>query len=289
VASTVVLLRALTEGDLLETIHGRVAIGWLIVEDLFTVIVLVLLPALAVPLGGHAADGIGAPDAAVPVVLALALLKSAVFVVLMLVAGARVIPRLLARVADTGSRELFTLAVLATALGIAFGSAEWFGVSLALGAFLAGIVVGESDLSRRAAEDALPLRDAFAVLFFVSVGMLFDPSVLVDAPLRVAAVVAVIIAGKGAVALLIVRLLGHPLRTGLTVAVGLAQVGEFSFILAARGRTLDLFPAEGSNLVLAGALFSITLNPLLFRLIAPMERWLARAPVHEQHAPEAAS
>jgi len=186
-------------------------------------------------------------------------------VVLMLVVGTRVVPWLLARVERTGSRELFILATLAAALGIAYGAAELFGVSFALGAFLAGVVVNESELSHRAAEEALPLREAFAVLFFVSVGMLIDPSFLVDEFGRILAVLTVIIVGKALVALLLVRVLGGPLATGLTVAAGLSQVGEFSFILAEMGRGLDLLPEEGQNLILAGALLSITLNPLLFR------------------------
>jgi CPA2 family monovalent cation:H+ antiporter-2 len=196
----------------------------------------------------------------------------------MLVVGRRIIPGLLGAVARTGSRELFTLAVLAVALGVAVASAVGFGVSLALGAFLAGVVVSESDLGHQAAADALPLRDAFAVLFFVSVGMLFDPRILLMAPGQVLAVLALIGLGKGLAALLIVAALGYPLRTGLTVAAGLAQIGEFSFIVAELGRSLGLLPQEGYSLILAGALFSITLNPLLFRAIDPVEAWLRRHP-----------
>jgi CPA2 family monovalent cation:H+ antiporter-2 len=280
VASTVVLLRALEDRGLLDSVHGHVAIGWLIVEDLFTVLVLVLLPALAVPLGGHSGEGLAATAGGgnVLVVLVLALGKAAVFVVLMLYGGTRVVPWMLAQVARSGSRELFTLGVLAVALGVAFAAAELFGVSLALGAFLAGVVLAESDLSHQAAADALPMRDAFAVLFFVSVGMLFDPAILLDAPVRVAEVVGVIVVGKALAAFCIVAVFGHPVRTGLIVAAGLAQIGEFSFILIGLGGALGLFPEEGRNLVLAGALLSITLNPLLFQAIDPLEGWLRGRP-----------
>jgi len=280
VASTVVLLRALEDRGTLASVHGHIAVGWLIVEDLFTVLVLVLLPALAVPLGAETVEGLAAGTGGdnVGVVLALALAKAAFFVGLMLFVGVRAIPWLLVQVARRGSRELFTLAVLGVALGIAVGSADLFGVSLALGAFLAGVVISESDLSHQAAADALPMRDAFAVLFFVSVGMLLDPQILVDAPGRVLAVLAIIVVGKALAAFLIVALFGYPLRTGLTVAAGLAQIGEFSFILAGVGRELGLFPEQGTNLILAGALLSITLNPLLFRAIDPLEAWLRRQP-----------
>ena len=279
VASTVVLLRALAQRDALGSVHGRVAVGWLIVEDLFTVVVLVLLPALAPVLGSPGGEDHGQPASLHPLlVLALVLAKMAVLGAVMLVGGARLIPWLLVQVSRTGSRELFTLGVLATALGIAFLAAVVFGVSLALGAFLAGVVVSESELSHQAATDALPLRDAFAVLFFVSVGMLFDPGFLLSAPLQVVAIVAVVVLGKGFTALAIVRLLGYPLRTGLTVAAGLAQVGEFSFILADLGRSLGLLPGEGHSLILAAAIVSITLNPLVFAAVAPLEGWLRRRP-----------
>jgi monovalent cation:H+ antiporter-2, CPA2 family len=279
VASTVVLLRALEDRGVLDSVPGHVAIGWLIVEDLFTVLVLVLLPALAVPLGGQAGEGLAtAGGDHVALVLALALAKAAVFVVLMLYGGTRAVPWLLAQVARTGSRELFTLGVLAIALGIAFAAAELFGVSLALGAFLAGVVLAESDLSHQAANDALPMRDAFAVLFFVSVGMLFDPAVLLEAPGRVAAIVAIVVVGKALAAFGLVAIFGYPVRTGLTVGAGLAQVGEFSFILISLGAALSLFPPEGQSLVLATALLSITLNPLLFRAIDPVEAWLRGRP-----------
>ncbi len=267
VASTVVLLRALEARGAVQAAEGRVAVGWLVVEDLIMVLALVLLPALAGPLGGIADDG----DRSLPTTLALTLGKVVLFGALMLVAGVRIIPWLLAWVARTGSRELFVLTTLAVALGIAYGAAELFGVSFALGAFLAGVVVNESDLSHRAAEEALPLREAFAVLFFVSVGMLIDPAFLVDHLDRVLAVTAIIVAGKALIALAIVRLLGGPLRTGLTVAAGLAQIGEFSFILAELGVGLGLLPTEGRDLILAGALVSITLNPLAWRLVEPIE------------------
>jgi CPA2 family monovalent cation:H+ antiporter-2 len=268
------------ERSALESVHGRVAVGWLIVEDLFTVLVLVLLPTLALALGGQVPSSPSPGDLSAQPVLALglALGKVALLTVLVLVIGPRTIPWLLGQVANTGSRELFTLAVLAVALGIAFGSALGFGVSLALGAFLAGVVVSESDLGHQAAADALPFRDAFAVLFFVSVGMLFDPRFLVAAPGPVLAVLALIVLGKGLAALAIVAALGHPLRTGLIVGAGLAQIGEFSFIVAELGRSLRLLPDEGYNLVVAGALLSITLNPLVFRAVDPLEAWLRRHP-----------
>ncbi len=276
VASTVVLLLALGERGELESPQGRIAVGWLVVEDLLTVAILVLLPSIAPLLGGHgaaeSASGFGPLGD-----LALALVKAAAFAVLVLVAGSRIVPWLLAVVAREGSRELFTLGVLAIALGIAFLSSAVFGVSLALGAFLAGAVVGESDLSHQAAAEALPLRDAFAVLFFVSVGMLLDPASLLANPLAVLAVVALVVGAKSLAAFGIVALFGYPLRTGLTVAAGLAQVGEFSFILATLGLSLGLLPAEGYQLIVAAALFSITLNPFAFRLIGLLEARLGHA------------
>ncbi|MFN8514801.1 MAG: cation:proton antiporter [Chloroflexia bacterium] len=271
VASTVVLLRALLDGDLLDAIHGRIAVGWLIVEDLFTILVLILLPILAVPLGGHAADH--AANGPVLLTLGLALGKLALFGALMYFVGTRLIPWLLVQVARHGSSELFTLAVLALALGIAFGASRLFGVSFALGAFVAGLVVSESDLSHRAANDALPFRDAFAVLFFVSVGMLFDPSFLLAEPLKILAVVGVIVVGKALAASVIVLAVGYPLRTGLVVAAGLAQVGDSPSPRRPRP-SLGLLPTSGQQLILAGAIISITLNPLLFRLIDPVEQWL---------------
>ena len=272
VASTVVLLKALEERNLLETPSGRVAVGWLIVEDLAMVLALVLVPALAGVLGGTPLDGgghgggHGADDGPVLLTLAITLGKVALFAVLAIVAGPKVVPWILKQVARTGSRELFTLCVLAIAMGIAFGAAEIFGVSFALGAFFAGVVMNESHFSHRAAKESLPLQDAFAVLFFVSVGMLFDPMILVTKPLAVLAVLALVIFGKGLIAYCIVRVLRYPAAMGLTIAASLAQVGEFSFILIGLGRSLDLLPKEGADLILAAALFSITLNPVSFLL-----------------------
>lgn len=275
VASTVVLLRALEDRGLLDTVNGRIAVGWLIVEDLAMVLALVLLPVFAGALTG--APNAAAADSAggsVLGTLALTVGKVAVFLAVMLFAGVRVVPWMLALVARTGSRELFTLCVVAVALGIAYGSAELFGVSFALGAFFAGVVMSESNLSQRAAEESLPLRDAFAVLFFVSVGMLFDPSILIRQPLHVLAVVAIVLVGKSLAALVIVLAFRYPLNTALTVSASLAQIGEFSFILAALGVSLGLLPAEGQSLVLAGALLSISLNPLVFRAIEPAQAWI---------------
>ena len=273
-ASTVVLLKALEARGALETMNGRIAVGWLVVEDLATVLVLVLLPPLAGVLGGTAAP---AADA-VPLWRALGqtLLEVSAFVALMLVAGRRVLPWLLWQVARTGSRELFTLSVVAAAIGIAYGAAQLFGVSFALGAFFAGMVLRESELSHRAASESLPLRDAFAVLFFVAVGMLFDPAVLIEEPLHVLGVVAIIILGKSVAALTLVLAFRYPLNTALTVAASLAQIGEFSFILAGLGLSLGLLPAEGMSLVLAGALISIALNPFVFRSLAPVREWMLR-------------
>ncbi|HSS57303.1 MAG TPA: YbaL family putative K(+) efflux transporter [Solirubrobacteraceae bacterium] len=275
VASTVVLLRALEDRGALDSGEGKIAVGWLIVEDLFTVLVLVLLPALAGLLGGTAAAGASAGLAGA---IGVTLAKVAAFLGLMFVVGRRVVPWLLERVAHTGSRELFTLAVLATALGVAVGAAVLFGVSFALGAFFAGVVISESDLSHRAAADALPLQDAFAVLFFVAVGMLFDPTILVRRPLQVLLVVFIVMIGKSIAALAIVRAFGHPLHTSLTISASLAQIGEFSFILAALGVSLGLLPPEGQSLIVAGALLSITLNALVFKLIAPVENWVQARP-----------
>jgi CPA2 family monovalent cation:H+ antiporter-2 len=270
VASTVVLLRALEDQGILDSINGRIAVGWLVVEDLVTVLMLVMLPALAGPLGGTvAADASG-----IWLSLAKTLGSVAAFVIFMLVVGRKLFPWFLWRVARTGSRELFTLAVVATAVGIAYGSSELFGVSFALGAFFAGMVLRESPLSHRAAEESLPLRDAFSVVFFVSVGMLFDPMVLLDSPGKVLVVVAIIMFGKSLAAFLLVLALRYPLNTALTVSASLAQIGEFSFILAAMGISLGLLPVEGQNLILAGAILSIALNPLLFKAAAPLQRWL---------------
>src|SRR5512139_1105797 len=267
VASTVVLLKALESRGALETPNGRIAVGWLVVEDL----ALVLLPPLAGTLGGN-----GAPASAQSLLgaLALTLGEVALFIGLMLVVGRRLFPWLLWQVARTGSRELFTLCVVAAALGIAYGSAALFGVSFALGAFFAGMVLRESALSYRAAEESLPLRDAFAVLFFVSVGMLFDPRVLVAQPLQVLAVVAIIVTGKSLAAFLLVLAFRYPLNTALTVSASLAQIGEFSFILAGLGVALGVLPAAGQSLILAGALISIALNPLTFQMVEPLQSWI---------------
>jgi monovalent cation:H+ antiporter-2, CPA2 family len=271
VASTVVLLKALERRGTVETGNGRIAIGWLIVEDLAMVLVLVLLP----PLAGLAAAGPGADATSLALALGKTVLQVAVFIALMLLVGRRVFPWILWQVTRTGSRELFTLCVVAAAVGIAYGSAQLFGVSFALGAFFAGMVLRESEFSHRAAEETLPLRDAFAVLFFVSVGMLFDPAVLVDHPLNVAVVVLVIIFGKSLAAALLVLLLRYPLGTALSVSASLAQIGEFSFILAGLGTSLGVLPPLGQSLVVAGALISIALNPLVFSLADSLERRLA--------------
>ena len=266
VASTVVLIRVLSDHRQLHTPAGHIAVGWLVVEDLFTVLVLVLMPAVF--------DR--TQDTALTMSLAGAVLKVAVLTVFTIVVGGRTIPWFLAQVARTQSRELFTLAVLATALGIAVASAVVFGVSMALGAFLAGLVVGRSDFSVRAASDALPMRDAFAVLFFVSVGMLLDPAALFAAPALLAGTLAVILIGKPVAALVIVLLFRYPMKTALAVAVALAQIGEFSFIVATLANQLGVLTIDGTNTLVAASIVSITLNPLLFRAIGPVDRWLAR-------------
>jgi len=271
-ASTVVLLKALESRRSLDTMNGRIAVGWLVVEDLATVLVLVLLPPLAGMLGSRAAPT--ADDGALWRTVAQTLLQVSAFVAVMLLAGRRVLPWLLWQVSRTGSRELFTLSVVAAAISIAYGAAALFGVSFALGAFFAGMVMRESEFSHRAAHESLPLRDAFAVLFFVAVGMLFDPQVLVDEPLRVVAVVAIIIIGKSIAAAVLVLAFRYPLNTALTVAASLGQIGEFSFILAGMGLSLGLLPAEGMSLVLAGALISIALNPFVFAAVGPFSRWV---------------
>ncbi len=267
VASTVVLLRAMQERRLVETERGRIAVGWLIVEDLAMVLSLVLLPAVSEMLGGSPGKGLAQVSflgEGVVAVLLVTLGKVAAFVALMLLIGRRIIPAVLHWVAHSGSRELFRLAVLAIALGVAFGSALLFDVSFALGAFFAGMILAGSELSHQAAKDTLPLRDAFAVLFFVSVGMLFDPSILVEAPLEVLATVLIIVVGKSAAAYLTVRAFGHPSATAFTISASLAQIGEFSFILAGLGVTLGLLSPEDRDLVLAGAILSILINPILF-------------------------
>lgn len=262
VASTVVLLRALEDRDMINSSDGRIAIGWLVVEDLLMVLALVLLPALAGVMGGHPPNE--TVNGNIWVALGITIGKVVVFIALMLFAGVRFFPWLLSHVERTGSRELFTLAVIALALGVAFGSAKLFGVSFALGAFFAGVVVNESDLSHRAAKDLQPLQDAFTVLFFVAVGMLFDPSILVRQPLQILAVLGIVLFGKSLAAFGIVRALGGSNRTALIVSAALAQIGEFSFILAALGVKLSLLPAEGLNLIVAGSLLSITFNPAVF-------------------------
>jgi monovalent cation:H+ antiporter-2, CPA2 family len=269
VASTVVLLRVLSDAGALHTRSGHVAVGWLVVEDLFTVLVLVLLPVLV---GKDAASEPSAIGWAV--LVAVGKLIALSFVAL--VVGQRVIPRLLGWVARTRSRELFTLAVLVLALGIAVGSAKWFGASMALGAFLAGMVVGQSTFSARAASEALPMRDAFAVLFFVSVGMLLDPTTLWTNRWPILATLGVVLFGKALAAFFVVRVLRHPVHTALVVAIALAQIGEFSFIVAALGKKLGVFPQIATETVVAVAILSITLNPVLFRLVGPLGRWLSR-------------
>jgi monovalent cation:H+ antiporter-2, CPA2 family len=277
VASTVVLLKALEGRGQLESMNGRIAVGWLVMEDLAMVIVLVMLPPLAFLLGGTAPNipVTAAGDVSnVWSVLGLTLAKVAAFVALMLLVGRKLFPKILWMVASTGSRELFTLCVIAAALGIAFGAAALFGVSFALGAFFAGMVLRESPLSHRAAEESLPLRDAFAVLFFVSVGMLFDWRVLIEEPLKVLGVVAIIMIGKTLAAIALVLIFRYPLNTALTVGVSLAQIGEFSFILIGLGVVLNIVPETGQSLVLAGALISIALNAALFAAIEPAQRWI---------------
>ncbi|WP_234851813.1 cation:proton antiporter, partial [Brucella canis] len=280
-ASTVVLLRAMQERRLIDTERGRIAIGWLIVEDLAMVMALVLLPAIASVTGR--AQGMAASD---PIVtwlglgiggtILLTVAKVVLFIVLMLVVGRKVIPWLLNVVAQTGSRELFRLGVLAIALGVAFGAAHLFGVSFALGAFFAGMVMSESELSHRAAEESLPLRDAFAVLFFISVGMLFDPMSLLKDPLPLLGTLAIILIGKSVAAFFIVRAFRRPVSTALTISASLAQIGEFSFILAGLGVSLNLLPPAGRDLILAGAILSIFLNPVMFIVAERMRPWLEK-------------
>lgn len=270
VASTVVLIRVLADHNDLHTPSGHIAVGWLVVEDLFTVAVLVLLPAL---FGSEVSKAGG-----LPLALLFTALKISALVVVTFVVGGRVIPLILGKVAQTKSRELFTLTVLVVALGIAVGSAKLFGVSMALGAFLAGMVVGRSDFSLRAATDALPMRDAFAVLFFVSTGMLFDPRYLIEAPWLVVTTLAIVMLGKPLAALAIVLALRYPMRIALAVSVALAQIGEFSFMLATLGRSLGVLPEDATNALVASAIVSISVNPLLYRLVDPAETWLAGKP-----------
>ena len=277
IASTVVLMRALEQRGVLDTADGRMALGWLIVEDLATVLVLVVLPAFgtstqSAPAGTHAVG------TSLPMTLAITIGKAAAFLVLMFVVGRRLVPWLLERTARTGSRELFTLATLAVALVVAVGAAALFGVSFALGAFFAGVVINESDLSHQAAADALPFQDAFAVLFFVSVGMLFDPLAILEHPLAILEVLALILIVKPLITLPIVLWFRLPIRTGLTLAASLGQIGEFSFILAALALRLGLMRPEGQSFIVAGALLSIPLNQLLFSLVEPVDRWMHSHP-----------
>jgi CPA2 family monovalent cation:H+ antiporter-2 len=279
VASTVVLLRALESRNALATANGRIAVGWLIVEDLAMVLTLVLLPALVGVLGGSAEAGVHpVPEQGLLVTVGITMVKVMAFVAIALIIGPRILPWLLREVARTGSRELFTLAVFAMAVGIAYAAAKLFGVSFALGAFFAGMVLNKSELSHKAAANSLPLQDAFGVLFFVSVGMLFDPSIVVREPEMIAAVMGVILVGKSVAALIIVLLLGFPVSTAVTVAAALAQIGEFSFILGGLGLGYGLLSAEGFNLLLAGALFSIMLNPLIFAGSDWLIAWVKKRP-----------
>jgi CPA2 family monovalent cation:H+ antiporter-2 len=279
VASTVVLLRALESKGLLKSVNGQIAVGWLVVEDLVMVMVLVLLPALAGVLKAHGGEAAVAPQAGeIWTTVGITLAKVTAFVVLMLVVGRRLLPKLLWWVARTGSQELFTLGVVAIAVGVAFGAAMLFDVSFALGAFFAGMMMRESEFSHRAADESLPLRDAFAVLFFVSVGMLFEPAVVFQQPVKLLAVVAIVLIGKTVAAVALVLLFRYPLNTALTVGASLAQIGEFSFILAGLGVALELMPREGQSLVLAAALLSIAANAALFSAVEPLRRWvLARS------------
>src|SRR3954469_16068019 len=270
VASTVVLTRVLADHRALHTRAGHVAVGWLVVEDLYTVLVLVLLPVVLRPREGGAGQ--------LALAVGLAVVKIAALIAFTFLVGGRVIPWVLERAARTGSRELFTLTVLVVVLGIAVGAAELFGASMALGAFLAGLVVGRSDFSLRAATDALPMRDAFAVLFFVSIGMLLDPRHLVTAPVQVVATLAFVVLWKPAAALTLLIVLRQPPRVALRVALALAQIGEFSFILAALGQQLGVLPEPATHTLVAAAIGSITLNPFLYRLAGPIERWIERQP-----------
>ena len=272
-ASTVVLLKALGDRGLLNSVNGKIAVGWLLVEDLVMVLALVLLPATAVLLGGVPIAG-SDTDANIWMTLALTLLKVAGFIAFMLIIGKRLVPFIMQIVARLGFRELFTLTVVAAAVSIAFGAYKVFGVSMALGAFFAGMVVKESDFSHRAEEETLPLREIFSILFFVSVGMLFDPRILFDQPMHVLAVVGIIMVGKTIAAMALVLFFRYPINTALTVGASLAQIGEFSFILATLGVSLQLLSLEGQNLILAGALISITLNSFIFSAIEPVQNWI---------------
>lgn len=270
VASTVVLLRGLESRNILDSVNGRIAVGWLVVEDLVMVIVLVLLPALGQWLGGDKV----APQGNLLITLLFTLIKVSAFIAFMLVVGRKFFPKLLWLITRTGSRELFTLCVVAAAISIAYVASELFGVSFALGAFFAGVVMRESEFSQRAAEESLPLREAFAVLFFVSVGMLLDPKIIFEEPLRLAIVLGIIILGKSLASAVLVISLRYPLNTALTVSASLAQIGEFSFILAGLGVTLGVLSQEAQSLIMAGALISIAVNPLIFAAISPFQKWL---------------
>lgn len=269
VASTVVLLRILSDNHDLHTPKGHVAVGWLVVEDLFTVLVLVFLPSIF---------GKEAPNSSIALILLISVLKLVVMIAFVMIIGGKVVPAFLGHVASTRSRELFTLTVLVVALGIAVGSAKVFGTSMALGAFLAGLVVGRSEFSLRAATEALPMRDAFAVLFFVSVGMLFDPVFLTRSPGMIAATLGVILIGKPAAALGILLLMRHPLGLAAPVSFALAQIGEFSFILASMGRDLGMLGNDAINAIVAASIISITLNPIIYRSARPLERWAMSRP-----------
>jgi CPA2 family monovalent cation:H+ antiporter-2 len=272
VASTVVLLRVLMDRNMLNTVHGHVAVGWLIVEDIFTVLVLVLIPVIGTPPDGAETESSGLAA------IGWALAKLVALVAIVLFAGSKVVPWILTQVARLRSQELFTLTVLVLSIAIAVGSAKFFGASVALGAFLAGMVVAQSPVSHQAAADALPLRDAFAVIFFVAVGMLFDPSILRDQPAMVAAGLGIVLLAKPIAAIVIVATLGYTARTALTVAIGLAQIGEFSFILSQVAMNHGLLPEEGHNVLVATAIISISLNPLMFRALPAVESWLQRRP-----------
>jgi len=278
-ASTVVLLKALESRGILISMDGRIAVGWLVMEDLVIVLVLVLMPSLAEVIKGAP----GQDFSAIWFVIGETLLQVAAFIAIMLFAGRRIIPWVMWQISRTGSRELFTLSVVAAALGIAFGAAKLFGVSFALGAFFAGMVMRESEFSQRAAEESLPLRDAFAVLFFVGVGMMFDPTVIWNEPFHLLAVVLIIMIGKSIAAFILVILLRYTLTTALTVSASLAQIGELSFILVGLGISLGMLPQEGQSLVLSGAIISIALNPLMFKLVDPFRDWLLKKSAWARH------
>ncbi|MBU3847413.1 MAG: cation:proton antiporter [Candidatus Acinetobacter avistercoris] len=272
-ASTVVLLKALGDRGLLDSVNGKIAVGWLLVEDLVMVLALVLLPAMAVILGGNALEG-SDPNENIWMTLGITLIKVAGFIAFMLIIGKRLVPMIMQFVVRLGSRELFTLTVVAAAISIAYGSYAIFGVSMALGAFFAGMVVKESDFSHRAEEETLPLREIFSILFFVSVGMLFDPRIIIDQPLHILMVIGIIMIGKTLAAMALVLFFRYPLNTALTVGASLAQIGEFSFILATLGLSTGLLTLEAQNLIIAGALFSISLNSVLFSAVEPVQKWI---------------